>query len=249
MIIPSEQSVQHRAQMFRLLSAILDDAYLNGLLYFKGGTCAAMRGFLDRFSVDLNFDYVGEKKEINKVRKKMEEIFEKNNLEIKDKSRNFVQYFLKYPADYNGRNTLKVDVSFPIIQFNKYENVELEEIDRIAKCQTVETMFANKLIALIGRFEKNGSIAGRDVYDVHHFFWRGFRYDEKIIEEAKKCKIEIFFEDILKFVTDKITQEIIDQDINMLLPTKKFQLIRKTLKQETLRMLKNELARIKNKSL
>ena len=52
---------------------------------------------------------------------------------------------------------------------NVYETVRLVEIDRIATCQTIETMFANKLVALIERREKTGSIAGRDLYDVHHF--------------------------------------------------------------------------------
>ena len=84
---------------------------------------------------------------------------------------------------------------------------------------------------------------------MHYFFWNGFRYDAKIIEDIRKCSVEKFFEDLVVFVADKINQEIIDQDLNMLLPNEKFQMMRKFLKQETLRMLKDELARIKNGKL
>src|SRR5665647_3161961 len=177
MITPKAQDAKHKAWLFRLLSAIADDAYLVGVLYFKGGTCAAMQGFLDRFSVDLDFDYLGKKEDIADVQKKMEEIFEKLGLEIKDKSKKVPQYFLRYDSKPGERNTLKVDISFPPPESNKYESVEIIEIDRIMHCQTIETMFANKLVALIERYEKNRSIAGRDLYDVHHFFMQGFRYD------------------------------------------------------------------------
>ncbi|HIP71371.1 MAG TPA: hypothetical protein EYH05_08260, partial [Anaerolineae bacterium] len=50
------QLAKHRIQLTRLLTEILDDPYLAASLYFKGGTCAAMLGYLDRFSVDLDFD-------------------------------------------------------------------------------------------------------------------------------------------------------------------------------------------------
>ena len=44
-----------------------------------------------------------------------------------------------------------------------------------------------------------------------------------------------------------ITQKIIDQDINFLLPPQKFQQIRKNLKNETLMFLRDEIERISKK--
>lgn len=244
MITPAAQDVKHKAWLFRLLSAIFDNAYLSSVLYFKGGTCAAMRGLLDRFSVDLDFDYVGGKEDIIRTQKAMEKIFQKLELEIKDKSQNAPQYFLKYDAPAGERNTLKVDISFPPPQANKYESVEIIEIDRIIKCQTVETMFANKLVALIERHERSDSIAGRDLYDIHHFFMQGFHYDGEVIQERRKQEITEFIGILIDFVKNKITQTIIDQDLNMLLEPKKFQRIRKILKQETLIFLQDELSRL-----
>lgn len=43
---------------------------------FKGGTCASMLGWLDRFSVDLDFDYAGDKKNIAATREALERIRE-----------------------------------------------------------------------------------------------------------------------------------------------------------------------------
>jgi len=246
MILPSPKDAKHKAWLYRLLGAIYDDPFLASALYFKGGTCAAMRGFLDRFSVDLDFDYVKPPEDLKKTRKKLEIIFGNLELDIKDKSQKVPQYFLKYPAKVNERNTLKIDVTAPPQKFNQYEPVRLAEIDRIVRCQTIETMFANKLVALIERWERNGSIAGRDLYDVHYFFLNGFRYDEKIITERRRQTLTAFLKQLIKFIEEEITQTVIDQDINILLRPDKFQKIRKVIKPEVLMFLNDELKRLPN---
>ena len=245
MILPNLKDAIHKAWLYRLLSAIYDNQNLSNVLYFKGGTCAAMLGFLDRFSIDLDFDYIGEKKELKKIRTELEKIFKNLELTVKDKSRNTPQYFLRYPAKSNIRNTIKIDITFPPPQANVYKTFRLNDIDRVVTCQTVETMFANKLVALIDRYEKNNSIAGRDLYDIHHFFMEGFRYNSKVIIERRNNNLSFFFQELNDFVSKKINQAFIDQDLNSLLAPDKFQKIRKILKQETLIFLQDELERIK----
>ena len=95
-ILPSPKDAVHKAWMYRTLSAICDQAGLAAVLRFKGGTCAAMRGFLDRFSVDLDLDYIGKEKDLAGARQGLEKVFAQLNLEIKDKSALTPQYFLKY---------------------------------------------------------------------------------------------------------------------------------------------------------
>ena len=63
MIANRPGDVTHKIQLLRLLTAIIDDPVLSSSLFFKGGTCAAMSGFLNRFSVDLDFDLSGETSE------------------------------------------------------------------------------------------------------------------------------------------------------------------------------------------
>lgn len=241
MLLPKPKDALHRAWLLRLLTELYDDTFLAQKLFFKGGTCAALRGQLDRFSVDLDFDCDAIGDEAKVVRKKMEAVFEKLGLEIKDSSKNVPQYFLRYPAKEGDRNTLKIDVTIPPVKANVYEKVRIDEIDRIVTCQTIETMFANKLVALIERWENKEVIAGRDLYDIHHFFLQGFRYDEKVIIERRGVDVKSFFEQLVEFIEKYVTATLIDQDLNMLLEHEQFQKIRKNLKQETLMFLKNEL--------
>jgi predicted nucleotidyltransferase component of viral defense system len=248
MILPNSNDAIHKTWLYRVLTEICDNQKLSNSLYFKGGTCAAMRGLLDRFSIDLDFDYVADKKNLAAVRKELEKAFNDLGLEIKDNSQNVPQYFLRYPINNNRlRNTLKIDITMPPPKNNKYEAVRLIDIDRIIYCQTIETMFANKLVALIERHEKNQTIAGRDLYDIHYFFINGFRYNEQIIiERRKNKKLDYFFNQLKDFIKEEITEKIITQDLNVLLPYDKFIKIRKNLKQEALIFIQDEIKRLEN---
>ena len=241
MLLPDKKEAIHRAWLYRLLTSICDNSVLPSVLYFKGGTCAAMRGFLDRFSVDLDFDYVGDVSDesISTTRTELENIFDDLGLTIADESLVVPQYFLKYQNSLNERNTLKLDVSTFVAKANRYEPVRLVDIDRIIFCQTKETMFANKLVAIMDRFENPGSIAGRDIYDIHHFFNHGFDYDDDVITERRQTDSQQYLCELKLFLEKKITQTMIDQDINTLLPLEKFRSIRKFLKQEVLMHLSN----------
>ncbi|MBD3279569.1 MAG: hypothetical protein GF390_02550 [Candidatus Pacebacteria bacterium] len=230
----------HKAIIFRVLIAILDDVYLSRNLYFKGGTCASMLGFLDRFSVDLDFD-IKNKSEISKVGQVLEGIFAQLDLEIKDQSHNTIQYFLKYQAPQQSRNTLKIDAVDEPYANNHYQKVLLPDINRYAICQTKESMFANKLVALTDRYKKNQSIAGRDLYDIHHYLISGYDFNLKLIAERTEKKAKVYLQELISFIEDKITQTIINQDLNFLLEYKKFNAIRKTLKQETIALLKDRI--------
>lgn len=68
MILPQKADALHKAMMYRLLIGLLDNAKIASFLYSKGGTCASMLGFLDRFSIDLDFDL---KKGVNKNKMRM----------------------------------------------------------------------------------------------------------------------------------------------------------------------------------
>lgn len=242
MIIPSKKDAIHKAWLTRILAEIADDPFLPSVLYFKGGTCAAMLGWLDRFSVDLDFDYTGKRRDITKTRVAFERIADALGLSIKDASRRGIQYFFQYPAE--GRNTLKIDTSFPVLSANTYASRRLLEIDRILTCQTIETMFAHKLLALLGRSQVHGSIAGRDLYDVHFFFMRGYSYAPAVIQEGSGMILKDFLTTVYTFVERKISDKILSEDLNYLLPARKFQLIRNVLKRETLSLIRDEIARV-----
>lgn len=248
MLIPQPKDILHKAWLYRLLSELADDRNLLHVFRFKGGTCAAMLGYLDRFSVDLDFDYIGEKKNISDVRNVLEKHFTNLDLVIKNYSKIGLQYFLKYPSEGGKRNTIKFDAAFPSPMCNVYEPKYFTDIDRTMQCQTIETMFANKFVAILDRYERHSSLAGRDIYDIHHFFLKGFRYRAEVIEERRATSVENFFMELLEFVEQKFTQRILQEDISTLIPYQEFQKARKILKQETLMFLRDELQRVKSVS-
>lgn len=243
MLIPNKNDAIHKAWLYRLLSSIVDDTFLVSELRFKGGTYAAMRGLLDRFSVDLDFDLLNPD-QIPSVQKHLESCFKNLGMEIKDQSKKAPQYFLRYKSKPRERNTLKVDVTFPPPKSNDYEPVRLADIDRIVHCQTIPTMFANKLATIMDRYQKQGSLAGRDIYDIHTFFLKGLSYKPEIIFERTGKKVVPFLKELRGFIKEKFTQSVIDQDLGSLLPQKQFNALRKTLLQEVLTALKDELARL-----
>ena len=242
----------HKAWLYRVLEAIASDQYLSGVLYFKGGTCASMLGWLDRFSVDLDFDYGGKLEDIQKTRDALEIIFTDLGLSIKDSSKNGIQYFLKYENDKNNaniaRNTLKIDASFPLFASSKYISQRFLEIDRIFTCQTKETMFSHKLCALMDRFEKTDHIAGRDLYDIHHFFMNGYNYDADVIAERTGLSPKEFFPKLIAFIEKNVTDQVITEDLSSLLAPQQFKILRKVLKREVIQLLKDQLVLINTPS-
>lgn len=244
LILPQPKDAVHKAWLYRTLTSISSDSWLATVLAFKGGTCAAMLGYLDRFSIDLDFDLIAGKKSWPKTRARLERVFRDLGLVIHDQSHSVPQYFLKYEAPPGERNTLKIDVAVAPPKANQYESKRFREIDRILGCQTIETMVANKLVALVDRYRHAEAIAGRDLYDIHHFLLQGYRYREAVILERTGQATGPFLTDLIDFITRHITSEILDQDLNMLLPYEQFSRIRKILKPETLMLLSDELKRI-----
>lgn len=227
----------HKFQLSRLLSEIVDNPTLSQNVYFKGGTCATMLGYLDRFSVDLDFDLKSGAdltnliKEFNLIFNKLDLIVENNNVKT-------LFFELKYKAPENKRNTVKLSVYEDIIKSNDYGPVFVPEIDRLVNCQTIETMFANKLVAPVDRFQKHGNIAGRDIYDIHYFFSQGYKFKKEIIEERMKTDVQSYIKMLIDFVEKEINETVLTEDLSTLLTNEKFQKIRKILKEEVLIFLR-----------
>lgn len=244
MILPRPEDAIHKAQLYRLLIAILDNKTLSQSLCFKGGTCAAMIGWLDRFSVDLDFDlYQNITKNI--IRKNLLNIFKKLDMKIRNQSRNELFYNLLYQPGSSLRNSLKLSIVPNTIKSNQSQVIRLSEIDRYCRVLTIQSMFANKLVAPIDRYKKYKTIAGRDIYDIDYFFNHGYKYRKEIIEERTRSDLKSYLKTLIIFIEKKINTRVIDQDLNLLLTKAKFKSIRKILKNEVLTYLNDELKRLK----
>jgi len=243
MILPSKNDTIHYAWLCRVLTEIADDSFLTSVLRFKGGTCSAMRNIVERFSVDLDFDLIAAENNVE-VRGNLKKIFDRLGLLIEDQSRKIPQFFLKYKNESGKRNTLRVDMTYPVPRSNEYEAVRFADIDRILYCQTAETMFSNKLVAVLDRYEKHHSLAGRDFFDIHTFFLKNTGYRKEVIEERRNTDTATFMSSLADFIREHVNQRIIDEDLNHLLPVDSYRKVRKFLLQEVLMFVENEAQRL-----
>lgn len=228
----------HKFQLLKLLTDIIDSPTLAASLHFKGGSCASMLGYLDRFSVDLDFDLKPQADKA-KLDKEFKKVFKKLDFGLQKDGGKTLFYILKYEAPEGQRSTIRLSITDQFFSANVYRTVFLPEIDRLVSCQTIETMFANKLVAPIDRYSKHEKIAGRDIYDIHHFFSKGYTFKKEIIEERMKMSAENYIERLIKFIEEKVTDRVLTEDLNMLLPYDMFVKARKILKQETLIFLRS----------
>lgn len=242
MILPGQKDALHKAMLYRVLISLIDDEVIGRNIHFRGGTCASMLNFLDRFSVDLDFDL---RKGIDKtlLDKHLRKVLTLAAFDLRKESHEGLLYTLRYQVPVGQRNSIKLDIIDTNVKSNKYASLYLPEIGRYANCQTIETMLGHKLVTITDRYKKYKTIAGRDIYDVHYFFSHGYTCRKEIIEERTGVGFRDYLRRLVEFIGKKISQRIIDQDLNTLLPRDKFIAIRKTLKQEVLVLLQDEIKR------
>lgn len=240
MIALRPEDILHKSYLNRILIEIIDNPLLSQHLAFKGGTCASMLGFLDRFSVDLDFDLL-DKVQMTTLRKEFYIIFNQMGLTVAKEYDTVLFSQVKYTNESKSkRNTIKISAHDIPVTANDYSVQYFREIDRLMRSQTIETMFANKLVAVTDRYAKYKTIAGRDIYDIHHYFVQGYKYKGAVIQERTGLNPKDYFASLIAFVKKHITQTVINEDLNTLLPNNRFQQIRKILIPETMHFLENE---------
>jgi predicted nucleotidyltransferase component of viral defense system len=236
------EDILHKSRLLRLLMEIVDQPLLAQNLAFKGGSCAAMLGYLDRFSVDLDFDVL-RGADVDALRRSFHQVFGQLEYEVTVEYDRAVFFQLRYPSNPGKRSMLKVSASNTPIEANQYQVRFFPEIDRMINSQTIETMFANKLVAVIDRYTQHMSIAGRDIYDVHHYFVQGYEYCGEVIQERTGLAVGEYLDRLIVFIKEHVTQTIINEDLNSLLPNQQFQKIQKILVSETMELLVRERER------
>jgi hypothetical protein len=237
------EDIIHKSYLHRLLMEVVDQPLMAQTMAFKGGSCAAMLGYLDRFSVDLDFDVMEGANEVE-LRKIFHQVFDQLGFSLILEFDKVLFFQLRYPSSPGNRNTLKVNASNIRVEANQYKVQYFPEIDRLINSQTIGTMFANKMVAMTDRYTQHKTIAGRDIYDIHHFFIQGYPYNSAVIRERTGLEPMEYFEELITFIKKNVTQTIINEDINSLLPNRLFQQTRKILIPETLSILEIEKNRL-----
>lgn len=171
---------KHKTNLTNILIDIYKDSYLSGKLGFKGGTAAMLFYNLPRFSVDLDFDYIGEKSKINETLSKITEIVSKKYA-IKDQSTKFNTLFwlLSYGK---GEHNIKLEIS---TRDNSYSHYETKVFYGVGiKVLDIGDMIAHKMVA----FSERPSLANRDLFDIHYLL--GTEYASSINYEVIKKRTD-----------------------------------------------------------
>ena len=71
---------------------------------------------------------------------------------------------------------------------------------------------------------------------------KGYEYDENIIREIRNVDAPAFLTELYGFIDKHVSLTLIDEDLNVLLLPQEFRRVRKTLKQETLMLLRRAAA-------
>lgn len=171
---------KHRSIMIEVLKAMYSDPLLGPILGFKGGTLLYLLYDLPRFSVDLDFDLLDDKKE-GKVLPKLEKILEDIGV-IKELSNKRYTLFSLLNYEKKQRN-LKIEISKRNIG-SKYEVTNYLGIS--LQTMVKEDIFANKLLALTTRNKP----VNRDVFDTWFLLKKHWDINWDLIEKVTSLKNE-----------------------------------------------------------
>ena len=119
MIALRPEDILHKSTISRLLMEIADQPLLAQNLALRGGTCAAMLGFLDRFAVDLDFDVL-EGADEAALRAAFHRIYHRSGFTVTLECDKVLFFQLRYPSHPGRRNTLRVSASNIVIKANQY---------------------------------------------------------------------------------------------------------------------------------
>ena len=221
---------RHKTILFQLLKDIYSDTSISPFLGFKGGTAALMFYNLDRFSVDLDFDLLDEKKE-EEIFNKVLEIAKKHGV-IRESYIKRFNLFILLSYEDTARN-IKIEIN----RRNFGSNYEMKTYLGVSILTMVlEDMFANKLVAMYERMNKTS----RDIYDVWFFLSNRFPINESIIKSRTGLDFNHFLKACINNLEEFDNKKIME-GLGELISQRQKDWIREKLKSETVSLLKLRL--------
>lgn len=182
---------KHKTNLTNVLIGIYKNSYLAPVLGLKGGTAAMLFYQLPRFSVDLDFDLIGQDKGF--VERMTGELADK--YEIKEKSAKFSTLFWRLSYGV-GLANIKVEVSTRNYSYNRYNSVPFYGVT--VKVLDIRDMAAHKMVAVMER----KSTANRDLFDIHYFLSSPVagEINYEVIKGRTGKNPREFYKDLLDFV-------------------------------------------------
>lgn len=187
---------KHKTNLTNILIDIYKDPTLARSLGFKGGTCTMLFYDLPRFSVDLDFDFIGDKNKMDQIINKITELLSKK-FTIKDQSTKYNTLF--WLVSYQkGEHNIKVEISTRDNPYNHYNNHLFYGVT--VKVLDIKDTIAHKMVA----FTERPSIANRDLFDIHYLL--GTEHAANINYEIVKLRTGKEPKDFYLFLLELITK-------------------------------------------
>lgn len=180
----------HKNILFQILKDIYSDITIAPLLGFKGGTAAFMFYELNRFSVDLDFDLLDERKE-DYVFNHIKQIAKKYG-SIKEMERKRFNLLFVLSFEEKARK-IKIEINRRFFG-SRYELKTYLGVSMLVMVR--EDMFAHKLMAMHERVGKTS----RDIYDVWFFLEHRWPINKTIVEQ----RAGMLFHELLQKCIDQL---------------------------------------------
>lgn len=223
-------SSAHKTILFQILKDIYSDTSMAPFLGFKGGTAALMFYGLDRFSIDLDFDLLGEDKE-DYVFEKVTAIVKKYGT-LKESYKKRFNLFCLLSYEEKAHN-IKVEINRR--QFGS--RFEIKTYLGVSMLVMVpEDMFAHKLMAMHERIGKTS----RDIYDVWFFLSHRFPMNKDIVERRGGMPSKKLLQRCIKKLEKMNNRHILD-GVGELLTDSQKDWAKAKLRDETIALLKLRL--------
>jgi len=221
---------KHKNILLKILKDIYTDSSLAPLLGFKGGTALNLFYGLSRFSLDLDFDLLDEKKEDFVFQRVLE--IAKEYGEIKDKKKKRFNLFILLSYEENAP---KIKIEINLRPFgSKYEIKSYLGIPM--QVMKIEDIFAHKLVAMFERFGK----ANRDIFDSWFLLKKDFPTNKEMVKKRTGMEFKEFLKECIKKI-EKLPEKGILAGMGELLDEKTKIWAKKNLKNELLFLLKLKL--------
>ena len=221
---------EHKNIILQILKDIYSDTKISPFLGFKGGTAANLFYNLPRFSVDLDFDLLDEKKE-DVVFLRIEEIAQKYGKIKEVRKKRFNLFFLlSYKEESQN---IKIEVNRRAFG-SQYEPKTYLGISMLV--MKSEDMFAHKLAALYERINR----ANRDIYDVWFFLKNDWPINKDIIKKRTSMNFDEFLKNFIQSA-EKLSERGILAGMGELLDDKTKNWVKLHLKEDLLFLLKLKL--------
>ena len=217
--------------MINILKDIVTSPY-GKYLWFKWWTLLYLLYNLDRFSTDLDFDLVKGIWSINEE-KMLADLAQicSNHGTVRDIYNKENTIFLL--VDYEAYEmNIKIEISKKWAINSKYEYKSILWYQTL--CMDVESLFANKLVALTQR----RNTVSRDLFDVHFFLKKWFWINENIIKERTWKSLRTYLRYVLDFIPVNFTENMLLAGLWELVDQKQKNFVKYNLVQETCEYLK-----------